>query len=211
MEEIKFPIYKKGIYSGTVVRFDSMNSGEVVEDSPLFVYPKGYYSKKWNSCLDTERWKDIEWDEESKTEIKHSIIEAPIETFINNFEQYGFKGNFSGEILKEFDDKLVGFVKENGVFYAMEWHKKGNNPAEAFYANFAYSSQYSLTPIIKEWYDEDYWIFVKDRGAEGHPNNPQKKFKFAWTEGMCKNLRESGWRLASDEELELMVKHRNKE
>lgn len=204
MEEIKFPVYKKGIYSGIVVRFDSLNSGEVMNGNRR--YTSGFYSNTWADCLNKEIWEDLEWVEESKTEVKQ-----PIKSFINNFEQYGFKGDFDGEILKEFDDKFVGFVKENGVFYAMEWHKKGNNPAEAFYANFAYSSQYSLTPIVKEWYEEDYWIFVKDRGENSYSNSPQKKFKFAWTEGMCKNLRESGWRLASDEELELMKKHRNKE
>ena len=205
MEEIKFPVYKKGIYSGIVVRFDSLNSGRVMRGTGI--YYMGYYSNIWEDCFNNKVWEDIEWVEEK--EIEQTISEEPTKTFVNNFEQYGFKGDFDGEILKELDDNLIGCILENGKVYAMEWYKNGDNPAEASYQKIYYS-QYSLTPIIKEWYEEDYWIFVKDRGENSYPNNPQKKFKFAWTEGMCKNLRESGWRLASDDELELMSKYRNK-
>lgn len=208
MEEIKFPVYKKGIYSGVVVRFDSLNWGEVMRGTGI--YYMGYYSNKWEDCFNNKVWEDIEWVEESKTEIEQTISEEPTKTFVNNFEQYGFKGDFDGEILKEIDGKLIGYIKENGKVLTIEWNNGIGTLIEAGY-QMIYYSKYNLTPIIKEWYDEDYWIFVKDRGVEGHPNNPQKKFKFAWTEGMCKNLRESGWRLASDEELELMKKHRNKD
>lgn len=207
MEEIKFPVYKKGIYSGTVVRFDSLNSGEVLKDTKR--YNVGHYSNNWADCLDKEVWEDVEWDEESKSEIGQPIIEETIDVFVNNFEQYGFKGNFSGEILKECKNgyltTYVGYYYDTiGRAIGATWDISGYCGQSAFFNN-------NLTPIVKEWYEEDYWVFVKDRGENSYPNSPQKKFKFAWTEGMCKNLRESGWRLASDEELELMKKHRNKD
>ena len=210
MEEIKFPVYKKGIYSDIVVRFDSLNCGEVMRGTDIFYM--GFYSNKWADCFNNKVWENVEWveEKESKPELEQTISEESTESFVNNFEQYGFKGNFDGEILKELDDKLIGCILENGKVYAMEWYKNGDNSANASYHRIHYS-KYNLTPIVKEWYEEDYWIFVKDRGENSYPNSPQKKFKFAWTEGMCKNLRESGWRLASDEELELMSKYRNRE
>jgi len=206
MEEIKFPVYKKGIYSDIVVRFDSLNSGEVMKGNRR--YTSGFYSITWADCLDKEIWEDIEWVEEK--ELEQTISEEPTKTFVNNFEQYGFKGDFDGEILKEIDGKLIGYIKENGKVLTIEWNNGIGTLIEAGY-QMIYYSKYNLTPIIKEWYEEDYWIFVKDRGENSYPNSPQKKFKFAWTEGMCKNLRESGWRLANDDELELMSKYRNKE
>ena len=47
---------------------------------------------------------------------------------INNFEQYGFTGDFEGEILKEFDEFYIGwatYTDDSGIT-PCQWFKKDN-------------------------------------------------------------------------------------
>ena len=43
----------------------------------------------------------------------------------NNFKDYGFEGNFEGEILKEYEKQFVGMVYQNEGNFGCSWDKKG--------------------------------------------------------------------------------------
>ena len=83
------------------------------------------------------------------------------------FEKYGFeKPDFKGEILKEYDDHLVGAVYQNEKYFGTSWNKQGTCLQTK---GFGYINM-DLTPIKKPWYetckfpalvwDEDNDLFV---------------------------------------------------
>ena len=104
----------------------------------------------------------------------------------NNFKNYGFTADFSGEILKEVDGYYIGWADVPGYgIQSCKWSKDGTSKYEC----------YRLTP---EWFKTDkHWIMTK----EGSPDSKcKRKFKIAWTEEMKDILKETGWRFATEEE-----------
>lgn len=76
----------------------------------------------------------------------------PEETTIEEcqFEKYGFeKPDFKGEILKEYDDHLVGAVYQNEKYFGTSWNKQGTCLQTK---GFGYINM-DLTPIKKPWYE----------------------------------------------------------
>lgn len=70
---------------------------------------------------------------------------------LNNFEEYGFTGNFEGEILKVINDKYIGYVRLDDEVFTF-WDKNG----------FCYEvgsththkwHKHKLTLIKKEWHE----------------------------------------------------------
>ena len=65
------------------------------------------------------------------------------------FTKYGFeKPNFECEILKEYDDHLIGAVYQNEAYFGTSWTKEGTCLQTK---GFGYISM-NLTPIKKPWY-----------------------------------------------------------
>ena len=81
-------------------------------------------------------------------EPEETTIEATIEEC--QFEKYGFeKPDFKGEILKEYDDHLVGAVYQNEKYFGTSWNKQGTCLQTK---GFGYINM-DLTPIKKPWYE----------------------------------------------------------
>ena len=75
----------------------------------------------------------------------------PTETLTEEcqFAKYGFeKPYFECEILKEYDDHLVGAVYQNEAYFGTSWTKKGTCLQTK---GFGYTNM-NLTPIKKPWY-----------------------------------------------------------
>lgn len=67
-----------------------------------------------------------------------------------NFAKYGFeKPDFECEILKEYDDHLVGAVYQNEKYFGTSWNKQGTCLQTK---GFGYINM-DLTPIKKPWYE----------------------------------------------------------
>ncbi len=65
---------------------------------------------------------------------------------INNFEDYGFTANFTGEILKEVDDYYVGYAyDEEDFLLSVQWDKKGNS-------HNGFDNEFKLKPVPKPWF-----------------------------------------------------------
>lgn len=65
------------------------------------------------------------------------------------FTKYGFeKPAFECEILKEYNDHLVGAVYQNEAYFGTSWTKKGTCLQTK---GFGYTNM-NLTPIKKPWY-----------------------------------------------------------
>ena len=81
-------------------------------------------------------------------EPEETTIEATIEEC--QFEKYGFeKPDFECEILKEYNDHLVGAVYQNEKYFGTSWNKQG---ACLQTKGFGYIHM-DLTPIKKPWYE----------------------------------------------------------
>ena len=78
---------------------------------------------------------------------------------INNFKDFGFTGDFEGEILKEVDEYYIGYIKWDDNIYTCCWTEPGNcemtlmEKGSSFDTCSAWQSEYNLTPIKKEWYE----------------------------------------------------------
>lgn len=91
---------------------------------------------------------------------KHAMV-------LNNFEEYGFTADFEGEILKEGNNGHLnqiysGYIKTKTETIIAMWNNNGFD---------IFSSGYNLTPIKKEWYeDEDNFprIVVCEKVCEGN-------------------------------------------
>ena len=76
----------------------------------------------------------------------------PTETLTEEcqFTKYGFeKPDFECEILKEYDDHLIGAVYQNEAYFGTTWTKEGNCLQTK---GFGYINM-NLTPIKKPWYE----------------------------------------------------------
>ena len=68
----------------------------------------------------------------------------------NTFNEFGFETpKFKGEILKEYDDHLIGAVYQNEKYFGTSWTKEGICLQSK---DFGYISM-NLTPIKKPWYE----------------------------------------------------------
>ena len=68
----------------------------------------------------------------------------------SNFKDYGFEGNFEGEILKEYENHFVGMVYQNEGNLGRSWDKKGKCLQAK---GFGYIDM-DLKPIEKEEYQK---------------------------------------------------------
>ena len=81
-----------------------------------------------------------------------------IETaYKNNFKDYGFEGNFEGEILKEYEKQFIGMVYQNRGNYGCSWDKKGKCLQTK---GFGYIDM-DLKPIKKEEFTYPMWFKSK--------------------------------------------------
>jgi len=64
---------------------------------------------------------------------------------INNFEEYGFTGDFEGEILKEVKGWYIGWIQRDGVPISQRWDNNGLSQIGV---------HFNLTPIKKQWYED---------------------------------------------------------
>ena len=87
----------------------------------------------------------------------------PTETLTEEcqFAKYGFeKPYFECEILKEYDDHLVGAVYQNEAYFGTSWTKKGTCLQSK---DFGYTNM-NLKPIKKPWYETcKFPCLVKDK------------------------------------------------
>lgn len=94
---------------------------------------------------------------------------------------------FNIEILKEIKTnnglEYYGLVYDNDVTIIVTWNETG----ECCYKKYSLHKEYKQTMFTK-------------LNSEGF--YPSRKFKFSWTADMSKHLEESGWRRATDEEIE---------
>ena len=67
---------------------------------------------------------------------------------INNFEGYGFKADFRGEILREVNNMFIGYIIQDGCIFPAMWAKNGIEESIRH-------SEFNLTPIKKEWYERE--------------------------------------------------------
>ena len=80
----------------------------------------------------------------------YSKISQEVITEECQFKKYGFeKPDFECEILKEYDDHLIGAVYQNEKYFGTSWTKKGTCLQTK---GFGYISM-NLTPIKKPWYE----------------------------------------------------------
>ena len=66
----------------------------------------------------------------------------------NNFEEYGFTGDFEGEILKKVKDRLIGYIVVSTKVEPIRWNLNGTS-------SFTVLEKYNLTPIKKQWYKDE--------------------------------------------------------
>lgn len=96
---------------------------------------------------------DFEWIE-PELFIKTNGTCEMLDVEQNSFNKYGFETpEFEGEILKEIDGKVLGYVKDTDEYntstIALLWNSKTGK------INENYTNIYDLTPIKKEWYEEN--------------------------------------------------------
>lgn len=118
--------------------------------------------------------------EEEKSEPKHSL------------EQYGFKNpnGYDIEILKVYEingqKEYVGVIIFKDNVFPMKWDYEGKSLADNW--------NFNLEPIE---YKQRIYTKPNNEGFE-----PKQKFKVSWTRDMSSSLESTGWRLATNEEIE---------
>ena len=122
---------------------------------------------------------------------RHEII-FDLDLDSNNLNKYGFKNKNNVEIelitshIHEGESIYYGIIKPEGEkIIPSSWDSEGNNMS---------NHKYDLEPL-----NYKQRIYTK-------PNNPgflpKQKFKISWTRDMSSSLEDTGWRLATDEEIE---------
>ena len=143
-----------------------------------------------NICLKVN---EAIWDDYSNAkgpEIKFELEEEKSEPK-NSLEQYGFKNpnSYDVEILKVYENKgkkeYVGSIFFEDDIIPMKWDSEGKALLVL---------DFNLEPI-----EYKQRLYTK-------PNNegflPKQKFKVSWTRDMSDSLESTGWRLATNEEIE---------
>jgi len=149
--------------------------------SDIFYIPKGIKYANWYLGA-SARGQEIKFElEEEKSEPKNSL------------EQYGFKNHnndYDVEILKVYEingqKEYVGVIKFLDEIHPTSWDSEGKSLTDDW--------NFNLEPI-----EYKQRIYTK-------PNNegflPKQKFKVSWTRDMSSALESTGWRLATNEEIE---------
>ena len=110
----------------------------------------------------------------------------------NSLEQYGFKNSngYDVEILKVYENngqkEYVGVIVLNNNIFPMKWNYEGKSLTDDL--------DFNLEPI-----EYKQRLYIK-HNTEGF--KPEKKFKVSWTRDMSSSLESTGWRLATNEEIE---------
>ncbi len=67
----------------------------------------------------------------------------------NNFEEFGFEGNFDGKLYVQDEEtkRYHGYIIHNGNKLARSWNSKGISGME-------HDHGYDLKPLVKPWYEE---------------------------------------------------------
>ena len=134
----------------------------------------------WDDCPNA-KGSEIKFDlEEEKSEPKSSL------------EQFGFKNpnDHNIEILKVYENyeqkEYVGVIIFKNNIFPMKWDSEGKSLTDDW--------DFNLEPI-----EYKQRLYTK-------PNNegflPKQKFKVSWTRDMSSSLESTGWRLATNEEIE---------
>ena len=122
----------------------------------LFIEPTGVWFREianHDSGMETVGYNEVDADLFIRTngtcvEPEETTIEATIEEC--KFEKYGFeKPDFECEILKEYNNHLVGAVYQNEKYFGTSWNKQGTCLQTK---GFGYINM-DLTPIKKPWYE----------------------------------------------------------
>lgn len=138
----------------------------------------------------------IFWDSSKKAvnvpEIKFELGEEEKSESKNSLEQCGFKNpnGYDIEILKVYENngqkEYVGVIVFEGDIIPMKWDYEGKS-------------------LTDDWNFNLEHIEYKQR-LYTKPNNegflPKQKFKVSWTRDMSSSLESTGWRLATNEEIE---------
>ena len=133
----------------------------------------------------------VYWDSSKKAtnvpEIKFELGEPK-----NSLEQYGFKNpnGYNVEILKVYENngqkEYVGVIVFKNNIFPMKWNFEGKSLTDDWNFNLE-SVEYKQRLYTK-------------------PNNegflPKQKFKVSWTRDMSSSLESTGWRLATNKEIE---------
>lgn len=146
----------------------------------IFTFKSGINEAQWN-MRQSYKGPEIKFElEEEKSEPKHSL------------EQYGFKNpnGYDIEILKVYENsgqkEYVGVIIFKNNIFPMKWNFEGKSLTDDW--------NFNLEPI-----EYKQRIYTK-------PNNegflPKQKFKVSWTRDMSSALESTGWRLATNEEIE---------
>lgn len=110
----------------------------------------------------------------------------------NSLEQYGFKNpnGYDIEILKVYENSVqkeyVGVIIFKNNIFPMKWDSEGKSLADNW--------NFNLEPIK---YKQRLYTKPNTEGFE-----PKQKFKVSWTRDMSSSLESTGWRLATNEEIE---------
>ena len=102
-----------------------------------------------NSGIETEGYTEVDADLFIRT---NGTCVEPTESLTEEcqFAKYGFeKPDFECEILKEYDDHLIGAVYQNEAYFGTSWTKEGTCLQTK---GFGYINM-NLTPIKKPWYE----------------------------------------------------------
>jgi len=115
MTNFKYPLYKKSKFSGLIVRFDSLNSGTILDvGEHKGTYSVGQYIDDFNSHTSNSTWDDI---------TDKFVISTDIE-FINSTQKYGLKfdtGKHTAESIQEDRQDDYGDVGESHDAIAIMW------------------------------------------------------------------------------------------
>ena len=127
-------------------------------NNTIFIGNCGVHSKKIQFNEQLNQWTYCPY-EETKMLTTAQLEDILEEEQLNNFKDYGFEADFGGEILKEIDGWLFGYIKnfettgsDNEIYLenvACQWYKKNGGVIH----NSVTNKKYNLTPIKKEWYE----------------------------------------------------------
>lgn len=114
---------------------------------------------------------------------------------INNFEEFGFSGDFEGEILKQFDNRYIGyFINKCNYPIECHWDSNGNS-----FIGLISNSIYNLTRTKKEWYELE-----ENIGRLLTDGSTFISFDKAYFDKWDGSLVGYGYRLATNEEIDAL-------
>lgn len=161
-------------------KFEAYELNPMYKDTDIFIFEKNIFTDEVWVCWGCE---------EDGT---GSEIVFDLDSDSNHLSKYGFKNknNIEIELVSSYIHKGIsiyyGIIKPNdGRIMPSSWDSEGNNMS---------GHDYHLEPL-----NYKQRIYTK-------PNNPgflpEQKFKVSWTRDMSCSLEYTGWRLATNEEID---------